>query len=133
MAKQFIQMDRSFLTHQECANVMLIRKPLGLVNSFAKALGGCTVEDTCLPHQVAMMKELTQADRPVHVVVSEHLLDNPEPMLRALCTAVGVDFTPKMLTWPPGPKTIDGVWAAHWYASTHKSTGFDVAVQKPRS
>ena len=29
------------------------------------------MEDTCLPHQVAMMKELTQADRPVHVVVSE--------------------------------------------------------------
>ena len=29
-----------------------------------------------------------------------------------------------MLSWPAGPKPEDGVWAGHWYASTHRSTGF---------
>jgi hypothetical protein len=30
-----------------------------------------------------------------------------------------------MLSWPAGPKPEDGVWAEHWYASTHRSTGFE--------
>ena len=29
-----------------------------------------------------------------------------------------------MLSWPAGPKPEDGVWAEHWYASAHRSTGF---------
>jgi hypothetical protein len=30
-----------------------------------------------------------------------------------------------MLTWKPGPKSYDGVWAPHWYANVHKSSGFE--------
>jgi hypothetical protein len=29
-----------------------------------------------------------------------------------------------MLRWPAGPKPEDGVWAKHWYANVHASTGF---------
>ena len=29
-----------------------------------------------------------------------------------------------MLTWDEGPVPEDGVWAKHWYARTHLSTGF---------
>jgi hypothetical protein len=32
-----------------------------------------------------------------------------------------------MLTWPPGPKPFDGVWADHWYGAVHRSTGFGAA------
>lgn len=101
------------------------------------------MQDTCLPDQVAMHQELSAAGRPVHVIISEvlcsaiyisdgynfdecssqHILDSPEPILRALCDALGIDFTPKMLSWSAGPKPIDGVWANHWYKSTHQSTG----------
>jgi Sulfotransferase domain len=29
-----------------------------------------------------------------------------------------------MLTWPPGPRDSDGVWAPAWYESVERSTGF---------
>ena len=29
-----------------------------------------------------------------------------------------------MLSWPPGPRDTDGVWAQHWYAGVEASTGF---------
>jgi hypothetical protein len=45
-------------------------------------------------------------------------------MLTKLCTAIGLDFDPAMLTWDVGPKTYDGVWAPHWYGAVHTSTGF---------
>ena len=45
-------------------------------------------------------------------------------MLRLLCEAVGVEFSESMLSWPPGFRETDGVWATHWYrevAKTHHS------------
>ena len=29
-----------------------------------------------------------------------------------------------MLQWEAGPKPYDGLWAPHWYANVHRSTGF---------
>lgn len=127
MAKQCVELDRSFMTHPECKHVILIREPQGLINSFDRALGDCSVDDTCLPDQAALAKELTEAGEKVQVVVSEDILAQPETMLRALCESVGVEFTRNMLSWPAGPKPdIDGVWASHWYSSTHRATGFDI-------
>ena len=58
------------------------------------------------------------------VVDSRDLLADPEGILRALCQALGVPFTPRMLAWPPGPRDTDGAWAPYWYASVQSSTGF---------
>ena len=30
-----------------------------------------------------------------------------------------------MLSWPAGPKKVDGIWAKYWYSNTHKSKGFE--------
>jgi len=35
-----------------------------------------------------------------------------------------VPFDGGMLSWPPGPRDSDGVWAPHWYGSVRASTGF---------
>ena len=29
-----------------------------------------------------------------------------------------------MLTWPPGLRSSDGIWAKHWYDQVAQSTGF---------
>jgi hypothetical protein len=29
-----------------------------------------------------------------------------------------------MLSWPPGRRETDGVWARHWYGAVEVSTGF---------
>ena len=59
----------------------------------------------------------------------DFLLD-PESYLRAMCRHVGVDFTPRMLAWPPGRRDSDGVWGRHWYDAVWRSTGF--AEYRPR-
>ena len=30
-----------------------------------------------------------------------------------------------MLSWPPGPRDSDGIWAPHWYHAVRASTGFE--------
>ncbi len=44
---------------------------------------------------------------------------------------LGVPFDPAMLSWPPGPRDSDGVWAKYWYANVNRSTGFQ--PWKPRT
>lgn len=54
------------------------------------------------------------------------LIRDPEGHLRCwLCDWLGIDFTTRMLTWPPGPRRSDGVWASHWYDAVWRSTGFE--------
>lgn len=48
-------------------------------------------------------------------------------LLNRLCTALGVEFSSRMLSWVAGPKPFDGAWAPHWYGAVHRSTGFDGA------
>jgi hypothetical protein len=36
-----------------------------------------------------------------------------------------------MLSWPPGPRPEDGVWAAHWYGAVERSTGFGPPAPPP--
>jgi hypothetical protein len=51
-------------------------------------------------------------------------MDKPERMLRLLCEAVGVEFSKSMLSWPPGLRETDGIWASHWYGEVAKTTSF---------
>ena len=30
-----------------------------------------------------------------------------------------------MLSWKPGARPEDGVWAEHWYENVHRSRGFE--------
>jgi hypothetical protein len=65
------------------------------------------------------------------VLDSADLLAAPEAALRALCDALGVPFSAAMLSWPPGPRSTDGVWAPYWYDSVRRSTGFVPVVPGP--
>ena len=40
------------------------------------------------------------------------------------CAALDVEFLPAMLSWPPGPRATDGVWAKHWYDAVLPTTTF---------
>jgi hypothetical protein len=36
-----------------------------------------------------------------------------------------------MLSWAPGRRDTDGVWAKHWYAAVERSTGFEPYRARP--
>lgn len=68
---------------------------------------------------------------PAPVVDASDILKAPEPMLRALCAALDMAFTPAMLSWPAGPRPGDGVWGPHWYDALWSSTGFRPYEERP--
>ena len=59
------------------------------------------------------------------MIDARDVLQDPERVLRVLCRAIGVEFNSAMLSWPPGLRETDGVWAKHWYGEVAKSTGFE--------
>ena len=58
------------------------------------------------------------------MIDADDVLRDPERMLRLLCDAIGVEFSDAMLSWLPGPRETDGVWAKYWYAEVERSTSF---------
>lgn len=78
-----------------------------------------TLDDLGLRQQAWLFEEFGGP-----VIDSADLLAAPEAGLRALCGALGVPFSTAMLSWPPGPRASDGVWAPYWYDSARRSTGF---------
>lgn len=107
-------------------NCFLIRDPAAMIVSFAKVIPNPTPEDLGLPQQVMLFERLKSRTGRVPVVVdSGDILRDPQAALKALCRRLGVPFDAAMLSWAPGPRPEDGVWAPHWYASVERSTGFE--------
>jgi hypothetical protein len=109
-------------------HAFLIREPAPMLVSLGEKLGEFGLEATGLPQQVEIFEHVVRTTGRVPPVVdSADLLAAPEPVLRALCAALGVPFSERMLSWPPGRRATDGVWARHWYERVERSTGFETA------
>jgi len=106
-------------------NVLLIRDPIEVVASYVRARESCEPEDIALPQQGWLSKLWDEHDIEVPILDAGDFLRAPEPHLRWLCDWLDIPFTARMLSWPPGPRPSDGVWAPHWYASVWASTGFE--------
>jgi hypothetical protein len=114
------------LTH-----AFLIREPLDVVVSFTKVAGVPRIDETGLPQQLDLFNWVrSHTGRVPPVVDSRDVLENPLRVLRLLCEALDVDFTENMLSWPPGPRETDGVWAKHWYDAVIKTTSFQPYTPK---
>ncbi|MEQ1513132.1 MAG: hypothetical protein ABL934_10710 [Lysobacteraceae bacterium] len=107
-------------------NVLLIRDPSEVVASYIKSRAAVTPEDIGLPQQGRLFDLLCDAlgESPL-VIDAGDFLRAPEAHLRALCAHLGIAFSPRMLTWPAGPRESDGVWAPYWYDAVWRSTGFE--------
>ncbi len=107
-------------------NVLLIRDPSEVVASYIKSRAAVTPDDIGLPQQGRLFDLLCDAlgEAPI-VIDAGDFLRAPEAHLRALCGRLGIAFTPRMLSWPAGPRDSDGVWAPYWYDAVWRSTGFE--------
>jgi hypothetical protein len=111
------EVDRDAL--RPLRHAFLIRDPRQLLASYARKRAEPVLADLGLEQQLEIFRLVGGP-----VVDAADILRQPRPMLEALCDALGVPFDPAMLSWPPGPRPTDGVWAAHWYDGVWKSTGF---------
>jgi len=114
-----------------CRNVFLIRRPDEVVASYGKRRGAVSLADIGVERQAELFDR--EADRLGHappVIDSADVLADPRGVLTALCAELGIAFTDSMLTWPPGRRSADGVWAPAWYDQVERSTGFEPPVLK---
>lgn len=120
---QLPEVDRRWLG--AVTNCFLIRDPAEVISSYIKKNDDPTLEDLGFVQQCEIfnwVRERTNSEAPV--IDAKDVLQNPERMLRLLCDAIGIEFDGAMLSWPPGLRDTDGVWAKHWYTEVARSTSF---------
>ena len=123
------EIDRAWIV--DLTNCFLIRDPREVILSYIKKNPDPTLDDLGFVQQCEIFTfvgERTGSTPPV--VDAKNVLENPEGTLRALCTAIEVEFDPAMLSWLPGLRETDGIWAKHWYDAVARSTSFE--SYKPR-
>ena len=129
MAHHLVDLDLGFLA--ELSNVILTRDPAEMLLSYARTIERPNLADTGYPAQVRLLDLLLDSGLSPIVLDSRELLLDPHGVLVVLCDRLGIGFDERMLSWTPGARPEDGVWAEHWYARLHESSGFK--AYKPRS
>ncbi len=110
---------------------LLIRDPKAMLASFAKKYDNATPVIRSLDVQIRIKTYLQEKGLACPVVDAADILQAPEAMLKALCAALSIRFDAHMLSWPPGSRSSDGVWAPHWYDAVMQSTGFKPPSAQP--
>jgi hypothetical protein len=130
------EIDREWIV--DLANCFLIRDPREVILSYIKKNPEPELEDLGFVQQCEIFnfvrEKVGTSRRDVRgrrnapslpiVVDARDVLENPERILRILCDAIGVPFDKAMLSWPPGLRDTDGIWAKYWYDDVARSTSF---------
>lgn len=117
----------------DLTHCFLIREPremlISLLDKYPEA---SSAAHTGLPQQLELFeRERRRAGMTPPVLDAKDVLLDPRGVLSRLCERLGVEFSETMLSWPPGRRETDGVWAAHWYDAVERSTGFE--AYRPRA
>ena len=106
-------------------NAFLIRAPEDVLASYVQKRDAVTLDDIGFVSQRELFdRESDRLGYAPPVVHADDVLADPRGTLSALCHALDIPFSEKMLSWPAGSRDTDGVWAPVWYASVERSTGF---------
>lgn len=131
MTHHLVDLDWGFL--EQMVNVILTRDPVEMLPSYAKQIPHPTLADTGYADHLRLLDYLRVRGQEPAVLDGKQVLLNPRKVLGALCEQIGIAFDGAMLSWLPGPRPEDGVWARYWYASVHRSTGFQPYAPKPET
>ena len=106
-------------------HAFLIRDPARIVASYARKRVSVTVDDIGYDRQLRYAEHVAEktGKKPI-VLDSSDILFDPEAYMIALCEALDISWTEKMLRWKPGYRESDGAWAPHWYNRVIETTGF---------
>lgn len=122
--------DRAWLAR--VTNGFLIRHPRDVLTSYIKIVPNPIDEDTGFPQQLEIFNWLRQHTGSTPLVIdSVEVLNEPRRTLGLLCDALGLDFQESMLSWAPGLRPTDGVWAKRWYREVETTTAFRPYRPKP--
>jgi len=120
------QMSHHLLPHMgrewlgSMTHAFLVRDPKPMLASLGEKLGEFDLLATGLPQQVEIFDYVVRSTGRIPPVVdAADLLAAPEPILRALCSALEIEFSPRMLSWPrPSTHTTSTAPASNTPAAT---------------
>jgi hypothetical protein len=126
------EIDRSWLGR--VTNCFLIRHPQEVITSYIAKNNDPTVEDVGFIQQAEIFEGVhAETGNVPPVLDAKEIQENPRRMLGLMCDALGVEFSEAMLSWPPGLRPTDGIWAKHWYKEVETSTSFRPYKPKPEA
>jgi hypothetical protein len=115
---------------RQLQNCFLIRDPKYVVGSYTQKRGSVTQADIGIKRQYELFENISAiTGQDIPVIEAKQFLINPEAGLRRLCDSLSIPFSSKMLSWPQGSRSTDGVWSSHWYGSVENSTRFAPYVE----
>jgi len=123
MTHFLIDLDLDFL--KKVSNIIFIRDPREIINSYNKVIPNPTIKDIGVKQQYELYNHLIKTKNDPIVLDSSILLKNPKEILTILCDKLEITYSNKMLKWSEGPKKADGIWAKYWYKNVHRSKGFN--------
>ncbi|MDN3645403.1 sulfotransferase [Pontixanthobacter aestiaquae] len=113
-------------------HAFLIRDPQRVIASYSMKRVQVKFDDLRYDRQLEYFESAREQSGAVPPVIeSTAFLSDPEGHLRALCTRLNIPWDEGMLSWTPGIKPDDGIWASHWYDKVAASTGFGPAPGPP--
>ncbi|MCA9930755.1 MAG: hypothetical protein KC419_19855, partial [Anaerolineales bacterium] len=104
--------------------------PVEMLPSYAKQVSQPTLRDVGYAQHIELLDYLKSLGQDPPILDGRETLRNPHSVLTQLCERIGIPFEEVMLSWPPGARPEDGIWAQYWYDSVHRSTGFQPYTPK---
>jgi hypothetical protein len=124
------EIDRGWL--RGLSNCFLIRSPREVIGSLIQHVPDATLADTGFAQQAEIFHLVRSWTGKIPPVIdARDVLNNPRAVIGKLCERLGVEFSDRMLSWPPGLRDTDGVWAKYWYKEVQTTTSFQPYQPKP--
>ena len=105
-------------------NCFLIRHPAKVINSYIKKNTLISIDDVGFKKQYEIFNKIKNNKINYMVVNADTILQDPPKAIKKLCKILKIRFTKKMLSWPAGKRSTDGIWSKVWYKNVELSNTF---------
>jgi hypothetical protein len=105
-------------------NCFLIRHPAKVINSYIKKNTLISIDDVGFKKQYEIFNKIKKNKINYMVVNADTILQDPSKAIKKLCKILKIRFTKKMLSWPAGKRSTDGIWSKVWYKNVELSNTF---------
>jgi len=115
--------DRAFLA--EACHAFLIRRPEEIAASYYALFPPMTINAIGMERLCGLQAAINDAGgNPPIVIDSDDLVARPAATIAAYCTAVGLPFNSRALTWERGERA-EWQRSARWHTDASNSSGFE--------
>ena len=82
------------------------------------------IDDVGFKKQYEIFNKLKKNKINYTVINADMILRDPSKTIKKLCKILKIRFTKKMLNWPKGKRSSDGIWSKVWYKNVELSNSF---------